>query len=311
MAGGNHSMVTEFILLGLTDQPQEKMVFFVLFLVIYAISLLGNLGMIVLIRAEAQLHTPMYFFLGNLSLVDLCCTSTITPKLLATLLSDEKSVSLSGCVMQMFLCAGFVTVEAVILAVMAYDRFVAICNPLLYSTLMSPAACLRLVGASYAAGFTNAIVQVGCTFSLSFCGSNRIHHFFCDIHPLLKLSCTDPRISEIFLFTFSFLIGLPASLQILISYMYILSTILRIHSMKGRCKAFSTCTSHLLAVTLFYGSALFIYLRPSSIDSLDYNRVASVFYTVVIPMLNPLIYSLRNKEVKGAIKKTISRKVGL
>ncbi|XP_067406687.1 olfactory receptor 5G9-like [Emydura macquarii macquarii] len=311
MASGNYSMVTEFILLGLMDQPKQKVVLFMMFLVIYAISLLGNLGMIVLIRVDNRLHTPMYFFLSNLSFIDICCTSTITPKLLATLLSGEKSISFPGCVMQLFLCAGFVTVEAILLAVMAYDRYVAICNPLLYSTVMSHAVCLWLVAGSYVAGFTSAVVQVSCTFSLSFCSSNRIHHFFCDIHPLLKLSCTDTHINGIVLFVFTSLIGLPTSLEILVSYAYILSTILRIHSVEARRKAFSTCASHLTAVTVFYGSALFIYLRPSSIDSLHYNRVASVFYTVVIPMLNPLIYSLRNKDVKGAIRKTISRSVCL
>ncbi|XP_006116983.2 olfactory receptor 5AP2-like [Pelodiscus sinensis] len=311
MAGGNQSLATEFILLGLTDQPKLKVAFFILFLVIYAISLLGNLGMMVFIGIDTRLHTPMYFFLRNLSLVDLCCTSTITPTLLATLLLEEKSISFSGCAAQMFLYGGFMTAEAIILAVMAYDRYVAVCNPLLYSTVMTQAVCLRLVGGSYAAGFMSAIVQVSCTFSLSFCNSHRIQHFFCDIHPMLKLSCADTRINEIVLFTFSFVIGLPASLQILISYSYILTTVLRMHSMEGRHKAFSTCTSHLTAVTVFYGSALFIYLRPSSIDSLDYNRVASVFYTVVIPMLNPLIYSLRNTEVKEAIKKTLNWKVCL
>ncbi|XP_059577304.1 olfactory receptor 5AR1-like [Alligator mississippiensis] len=311
MAEGNDSEVTEFILLGLMDHPKLRVTFFVMFLVIYAVSIMGNLGMIILFRANSQLHTPMYFFLSHLSFVDMCCTSTITPKMLATFYSDGKSISFSGCIVQMFLCAEFVTVEAIMLSVMAYDRYMAVCYPLLYSTVMSHMVCLRLVTGSYIAALTSAIVQVSCTFSLSFCGSNKIQHFFCDIHPLLKLSCTDTHINEIMLFVFATLIGLSTSLEIFISYAYILYTILQIHSAEHRSKAFSTCASHLTAVTIFYGTALFTYLRPSTLDSLEHNKVASVFYTVVIPMLNPLIYSLRNKEVKEAFRKGISRNINL
>ncbi|XP_067406820.1 olfactory receptor 5G9-like [Emydura macquarii macquarii] len=310
MAGENDTTVTEFLLMGLTDQPELQVPLFVTFLSIYVITLMGNLGMILLIRIDPQLHSPMYFFLSNLSFVDICCTSTITPKMLATLL-DGKSISFSGCVAQQFFYALFISLEALMLAVMAYDRYVAVCNPLLYTSMMSQAVCLRLIAGSYAAVFINAIIQVSCTLSLSFCNSKRIQHFFCDIHPLLKLSCTDTHINEILLFAFSFVIGFPTSLQIFISYAYILSTILQIHSAKGRNKAFSTCASHLTAVTLFYGSTFFIYLHPTPNYSLERNKVVSVLYTTVIPMLNPLIYSLRNKEVKRAIRKTITKRISL
>ncbi|XP_044868430.1 olfactory receptor 1019-like [Mauremys mutica] len=310
MAGDNDTAVTEFFLLGLTDQPKLQVALFVVFLSIYVIALVGNLGMIILIRTDPRLHSPMYFFLSNLSFIDICSTSTITPKMLSTL-CNEKIISLSGCMAQQFFYSGVVSLEAIMLAVMAYDRYVAVCNPLIYNTVMSHAVCLWLVAGSYAAGFTTAVVQVSCTFSLSFCNSNKIQHFFCDIHPLLKLSCTDIHINEIVLFTFSLVIGLPTSLQILVSYSYILSTILRIRSAEGRSKAFSTCASHLTAVTVFYGSTLFIYLHPTASYSLDSNMVLSVFYTMVIPMLNPLIYSLRNKEVKRAIRKTISKRISL
>uniref|UniRef100_A0A452GV98 G-protein coupled receptors family 1 profile domain-containing protein n=1 Tax=Gopherus agassizii TaxID=38772 RepID=A0A452GV98_9SAUR len=279
------------------------------------IALVGNLGMIILISTDPRLHSPMYFFLSNLSFIDICnicSTSTITPKILSTL-CNEKIISHSGCMAQQFFYSGVVSLEAIMLAVKAYDCYVAVCNPLIYNTVMSHAVCLWLVTGSYAAGFTTAFVQVSCTFSLSFCNSNKIQHFFCDIYQLLKLSSTDTPINEIVLFTFSFVIGLPTSLQILISYSYVLSTFLWIRSAESRSKAFSTCTSHLTVVTVFYGSTftLFIYLCPTASYSLDSNMVISVFYIIVIPMLNPLIYSLRNKEVKRAIRKTISKRISL
>nr|XP_006117000.1 olfactory receptor 1009-like [Pelodiscus sinensis] len=310
MAGENYSAVTEFFLLALTDKPKLQVTLFVVFLSIYVAALLGNLGMIILIRIDPRLNSPMYFFLSNLSFIDICSTSTITPKMLVTL-CNQNTISLPGCIAQQFFYSGVITLEAITLAVMAYDRYVAVCNPLHYNTAMSPAICFQLVTCSYAASFTTAIVQVSCTFSLVFCSSHRIQHFFCDIHPLLKLSCSDTRINEMVLFTFSFVIGLPTSLQILVSYSYILMAILRIRSTEGRRKAFSTCASHLTAVSVFYGSTLFIYLHPTASYSLDSNMVASVFYTMVIPMLNPLIYSLRNKEVKQAMRRTISKRIVL
>uniref|UniRef100_A0A8D0HJW1 Olfactory receptor n=1 Tax=Sphenodon punctatus TaxID=8508 RepID=A0A8D0HJW1_SPHPU len=305
----NDTEVTDFILSGFTDSPELRVAFFAMFLVIYIVTLVGNIGMIILIRLSSQLHTPMYFFLSSLSFVDICISSTITPKMLATFYFEGRVISFSGCVVQQLFYSVFVSVEAFMLAVMAYDRYVAVCNPLIYSTVMSSGTCFWLVAGSYVAGVTSAIVQVTCTFSLSFCGSKKIHHFFCDIHPLLKLSCTGTRVNEIVLFLFTAFVGFPTSLEILISYAYILSTILRIRFVKGRHKAFSTCTSHLTAVTLFYGSTLFIYLRPAPSYAMDHNKVASVFYTVVLPMLNPLIYSLRNKEVQGAIQKIIRKNI--
>nr|XP_006116999.1 olfactory receptor 5AS1-like isoform X1 [Pelodiscus sinensis] len=309
MSRGNHTAVTEFILFGLTHHPEMEVVLFVLFLAIYITTLVGNIGLIVLIRIDSGLHTPMYFFLSHLSFLDLSYSSAIAPKMLVNLLAQRKTISLAGCATQMYLFAAFADAECLILAAMAYDRYVAICNPLLYMTVMSRRLCISLIASAYISGSVSSLVHTVLTFRLSFCGSNVINHFFCDMPPLLALSCSSVHLNEILLFALCGFIQTSTFVVILVSYAYVLTTILRIHSTGGRHKAFNTCTSHLTAVTLFYGALLFMYLRPRSSYSLDADKVVSVFYTVVFPMLNPLIYSLRNKEVKDALKRTLTRKM--
>ncbi|XP_030046108.1 olfactory receptor 1019-like isoform X1 [Microcaecilia unicolor] len=306
----NHSSVTEFILLGLTSDPELQILLFILFLVIYIITVMGNIGMFVVITENPHLHTAMYFFLRHLSFVDLCFSTITVPKALINFLSERKVISLFGCAVQMFFAVGMGGSEGLILAVMSYDRFVAICNPLLYTAIMTNRICIRLVTNAYLCGFLNALIQTPSIFSLSFCRSNKITHFFCDMPALLKLSCSSPHTSlnEILVFAFAGSIQVGTLLAILISYAYILCSILRMPSGTGRHKAFNTCASQFLCVTLFYGTVIFMYMRPSSQYSLDQDRVASVFYMVIIPMLNPVIYSLRNKDVKAALKKMIKRK---
>ncbi|XP_053142911.1 olfactory receptor 1019-like [Hemicordylus capensis] len=309
MVEGNHTQVTEFIFLGFTDNPHLEIALFAVFLFIYVANVVGNVGMILLIIVDEQLHTPMYFFLCQLSLVDLGYSTAIAPRMLADFLRPRKVISFSSCATQFAFFVGFVDAECYVLAAMAYDRYVAICRPLHYTTVMSKQVCLVLVIGSYIAGLISLVSHTSLTFSLDFCGSNIINHFFCEIPPLLALSCSDTYVSEILLFSLCGFIEFSTILIILISYLFIFAAILRIHSAEGRCKAFSTCASHLTGVTLFYGTVMFMYLRPTSSYSLDQDKWASVFYTVVIPMLNPLIYSLRNKDVKEAIKRVISKKV--
>ncbi|XP_006034847.1 olfactory receptor 1009-like [Alligator sinensis] len=308
MPEGNHTTVSEFILLGFTNDWLTQMVLFTVFLVIYVVTLQGNLGMIALIHLDTQLHTSMYFFLSNLSFSDLCYSTVVVPKTLANFLDKKKAISFTGCAAQFYFYAVFATVECLLLAAMAYDRYMAICNPLLYHIVMSQKVCIQLVVVSYLVGCINGMIHTTTIFSLPFCASNVIDHFFCDVPLILKLSCTNTLINQVLLFVISSLIGLCSFFIILISYIYILSAILRICSNEGRRKAFSTCTSHLMAVSLFYTTILFIYLRPSSSYSEGQDQVAAVFYTVVIPMVNPLIYSLRNKEVKDALRRIIQKK---
>ncbi|XP_006117321.2 olfactory receptor 5AR1-like [Pelodiscus sinensis] len=306
MEEGNHSVVTEFILSGLTDRPELQIPLFVLFLLIYLITLVWNGGMILLIMIDPQLHTPMYFLLRNLSFCDLCSSTVIAPKMLQTFLAERKSISYIACAVQMYFFLVFVDVECLLLAVMAYDRYVAICNPLLYMVTMSRQRCNQLVAGCYFVGLVDALILTCCTFRLSFCHSNLIRHFSCEIPPLLALSCSETNINEIVLFASMCYTVVISIVTILLTYVYIISTILQIRSPEGRRKTFSTCTCHLTAVVLFHGTLLFIYFRPTSSYSLDTDKMASVFYTLVIPMLNPLIYSLRNKEVKDAMRKIIN-----
>uniref|UniRef100_A0A8D0BSE1 Olfactory receptor n=1 Tax=Salvator merianae TaxID=96440 RepID=A0A8D0BSE1_SALMN len=302
----NYTSVSAFILLGFTDCHEIEVVLFVLFLAIYVATLMGNIGIIILIWINPYLHSPMYFFLNNLAFLDLSYSSAITPKTMAHFLAEKKTISFTGCIIQMYLFASFADAECLLLAAMAYDRYMAICNPLLYPALMSHKVCICLVAGSYLTGSMSSLVHTCFTFRLSFCGSNVINHFFCDIPPLLALSCSNTHINEILLFA---LFEMTSIITVLISYIFIVMTVLRIHSAESRIKAFSTCTSHLTAVTIFYGTILFMYFRPRSSYTLDTDKVASVFYTVLVPMLNPLIYSLRNKEVKDALRRVICRKV--
>uniref|UniRef100_A0A8C3BLI4 Olfactory receptor n=1 Tax=Cairina moschata TaxID=8855 RepID=A0A8C3BLI4_CAIMO len=300
--GRNCTQTVEFSLMGFAGNLELQLTLFMAFLVVYLMTLLGNLGMIILIRTspqlDSQLHTPMYFFLSSLSFLDVCYSSSITPRLLSDLLASRKVISHSACLAQFYFYAVFATTECYLLAVMAYDRYVAICSPLLYVISMSSRVCAWLVTGSYLAGVLNATIHTGVALRLSFCGPNVINHFYCEGPPLYAISCTDPTINEVVMFVVVGFNLLVTSLTILISYTYILATVLRMPSAAGKHKAFSTCASHLAAVTLFYGSATSMYSRPSSRHSQDLDKVASVFYTVVTPMLNPLIYSLRNKEVK-------------
>ncbi|XP_027266135.1 olfactory receptor 502 [Cricetulus griseus] len=306
---GNHTAVTEFILLGLTDDPVLRVFLFTIIMCIYLVTVSGNLSTILLIRVSSQLHHPMYFFLSHLASADIGYSSSVTPNMLVNFLVERNTISYFGCGIQLGSAVFFGTVECFLLAAMAYDRFVAICSPLLYSTKMSTEVCVQLLVGSYIGGFLNASSFTLSFFSFLFCGPNRINHFFCDFTPLVELSCSD---NSILIVLDSFCAGsiiLVTVFVIAISYVYILVTILKMHSTEGRHKAFSTCTSHLTAVTLFYGTITFIYVMPKSSYSTDQNKVVSLFYMVVIPMLNPLIYSLRNNEIKGALKRQLGRKM--
>ncbi|XP_059122778.1 olfactory receptor 8B8-like [Peromyscus eremicus] len=304
----NGSLLTEFILLGLTDNTDLQIPLFLVFLVIYMITALGNLTLIILIVLNSHLHTPMYFFLFNLSFIGLCYSSVVTPKMLMNFLVKKNVIGFAGCMTQLYFFCFFVISECYVLTAMAYDRYVAICNPLMYNVAMSPKVCSFLMIGSYLMGFFDAMIHTGCILRLTFCDGNTINHYFCDLLPLMKLSCTSTYINEIEIFIVGRKdITLP-SIVIFISYGFILSSILQIRSTAGRSKAFSTCSSHIIAVSLFFGSCAFMYLKPSSIGSLNEGKVSSVFYNIVVPMMNPLIYSLRNKDVKVALKKTLNRK---
>ncbi|XP_019352300.1 olfactory receptor 5AR1-like [Alligator mississippiensis] len=307
MAEGNHTEATEFLLLGFTGNPKLEMFLFVFFLFIYMVILLGNLGMVILIRIDSQLHTPMYFFISNLAFLDVGISTIVAPKMLMTLRATRKTISFTGCGVQSFLFCVVVTCECCLLAVMAYDRFVAICSPLFYPVIMSKWFCMLLVLASHLVSYLYAIIQTITIFRLSFCHSNTINHFFCDTPPLLKLSCSNTYIPDTVHFIWCTLTVASTTLIIFISYIHILVAILRISSAQGRHKAFFTCASHLTAVTIFYGTGSFMYLRLSSKHTMDQDKIISVFYTFAIPMVNPMIYSLRNK-VKEAFKRTLKRK---
>nr|XP_020755959.1 olfactory receptor 12-like [Odocoileus virginianus texanus] len=291
----------EFVLDGFEGGPQTQALLFALFLALYVVDVLGNLTMIVLITLDARLHSPMYFFLKNLSFLDLCYSSVIYPKALFDLMSSTKVITLGGCATQFFFFSLLITTEGFLLAVMAYDRFVAICSPLRYPISMRPSVCARLVLGCYCGGCLNSILQTSFTFSLPFCSSNHIDHFLCDVPPLLKLACADTTINELVMFGICGLIIVGTTLVVLISYGYITGTILRMRSGGGRHKLFSTCGSHMTAVSLFYGTLFVMYAQPGAVESMEQGKVVSVFYTLVIPMLNPLIYSLRNKDVQDAL----------
>ncbi|XP_012791300.2 olfactory receptor 5A2 [Sorex araneus] len=305
--GRNHTAVTKFILLGFSDHPQLKIFLIVLFLGMYLLTLTWNLSLIALIRLDSHLHTPMYFFLSNLSFLDICSVSTTTPKLLSNIITQQKTISFIGCATQFFVFCGMGLTECFLLAAMAYDRYAAICNPLLYTALISPTLCLKMVIGSYVGGFLSCFIQTSSVFQHDFCGPNVINHFFCDLPPVLILSCSDTFVSQVVNFLMGVAVGVISVLVILISYGYIVAAVLKIKSADGRSKAFSTCASHLTAVALFYGSGLFMYMRPTSSYSLNRDKVVSVFYGLIIPMVNPLVYSLRNKEIKNAMRKLVER----
>ncbi|XP_055278433.1 olfactory receptor 1013-like [Moschus berezovskii] len=307
----NYTTVKEFILLGFTTDPWLQRVLFYIFLIIYISSLLGNITLISLICADSLLHTPTYFFIGNLSFLDLWYASVYAPQILMTCSSDDKRISFAGCLAQFFFSAGLAYsegyLEGYLLAAMAQDHYAAVSNPLLYSQAMSPSLRVSLVAASYFSGFVNSTIITSETFTLSFCANNVIDDFFCDLPPLVKLACDVKESYQAGLYFILASNVITPALLILTSYLFIIAALLKIRSTQGRLKAFSTCVSHLTAVTLYYGSILFIYSRPSTSYALERDKVVSVFYTVVIPLLNPLIYSLRNKDVKNALRKMLDR----
>ncbi|KAG8511285.1 putative olfactory receptor 5AK3, partial [Galemys pyrenaicus] len=294
--------VTEFIFLGFANQHKFWHIFFIVFLMIYGVTLVGNIGMILLIKIDSSLKTPMYFLLQSLAFVDLCYSSAITPKMLQNFVEVDNSISFVGCIAQILVYATFATTDCYILAVMAVDRYVAICNPLRYPTVMTQRVCIQLLIGSYIMGFLNSSVNTGFTFSLNFCKSNKINHFFCDEPPILALSCSSIDLNILLLTIFvGFNLTFTVSV-VIFSYIFILAAILRMSSAAGRKKAFSTCASHLTAVTIFYGTLSYMYLHHGTSESQEQEKMASVFYGIIIPMLNPLIYSLRNQDVKQALK---------
>ncbi|XP_058413535.1 LOW QUALITY PROTEIN: olfactory receptor 8S1-like [Diceros bicornis minor] len=305
MASGNHSSITEFILLGLSADPQVQVLLFALFLMIYLLTLLGNLLMILVIHTDSNLHTPMYFFLSHLSFQDLFYSSVTVPRMLEKLLSQRKAISVKGCLAQVFFVFATTGIEGCLLSVMAYDRYAAICHPLLYGQVMGKQLCLRLVWGSWVVAFLDALINILLALSLDFSNweVQNIHHYSCELPSLFPLSCSDVSSNSAMLLCSVLVHAIGTCLLIFFSYARIVSTILSISSTTGRSKAFSTCSSHLTAVILFYGSAILRYLMPTSGSPLE--LILSIQYSVITPLVNPLIYSLKNKEVKAALRRTM------
>ncbi|XP_008825201.1 olfactory receptor 143-like [Nannospalax galili] len=303
----HNSSVTEFILKGLTDQPELQLPLFVLFLVNYTATVVGNLSLMSLIILNSHLHTPMYFFLFNLSFIDFCYSFVCTPKMLMSFISEKNAISFTGCMTQLFFFCLFASSECYVLTVMAYDRYVAICQPLLYVVIISPRTCCLLVFGSHLMGFVGTGVLTGFMVKLNFCDSNLINHYMCDIFPLLELSCSSTYVNELLSSVFISTVVIISSLIILTSYVLVLFNVIQLSSGKGLSKAMSTCSSHIITVALFYGFGTLTHMKASSAESVGQGKFFSVFYTFVLPLLNPLIYSLRNKDVKLALRKTVKR----
>ncbi|XP_074838635.1 olfactory receptor 10C1-like [Carettochelys insculpta] len=308
MGKGNQSCVTEVELLGFSDFHSLQILLFVLVLTFYVTALVGNTLIVILTITDSALHTPMYFFLRNLSFLEMCYTSVTQPKMLGNLLSETQTLFFTGCGAQMYFFILFGITECCLLSVMAYDRYVAICNPLRYTLIISQRVCVQMTAGSWAFGFLVGFGHTISIFSLPFCGSNRVSHFFCDVFPVLSLATTDTHKNEAAVTTTTVLFILVPFLLILLSYGLIISTVLKMPSAEGRRKAFSTCSSHLIVVSLFYGTGTFMYMKPSSEQSQASNRFSSLIYTVLTPTFNPIIYSLRNKEIICAVRNTIGRK---
>uniref|UniRef100_A0A8C0ACM0 Olfactory receptor n=1 Tax=Bos mutus grunniens TaxID=30521 RepID=A0A8C0ACM0_BOSMU len=300
------SSTADFILLGISSNPHLQKPLFAVFLVMYLITLVGNGLIILAIHSDSRLHTPMYFFLSNLSFMDICFTTVIVPNMLVNLLSETKFISY--CLTQMYFFVACAITDSFLLAAMALDRYMAICHPLRYTTTMNPRCCLQLVTASWLVSHLHSLTHTILMARLSFCGPNIIHHFFCDVQPLLMLSCSDTSLNELLAFTEGSFVIMSPFIFITVSYVYITRAVLRVPSGRGRYKVFSTCGSHLTVVALYYGTAISVYIRPSSTYSVTKDRVVTVIYTVVIPMLNPFIYSLRNRDMKQALRKLARRK---
>nr|XP_048278867.1 olfactory receptor 5AC1-like [Myodes glareolus] len=300
---GNRTLLTKFVLRGITDRPELQVPLFLVFFFIYIITMVGNLGLIFLICKDSHLHTPMYLFLGNLAFSDACTSSSVTPKMLMKFLNKNDMISLGECFSQFYFFCSSATAECYLLVAMAYDRYVAICNPLHYVVVISKRLCVQFISVSYLIGLLHALLYVGMLFRLTFCRSNIIDHFFCDLTPLYTISCTDPFINALLLFIFAVFIQVSTFMSIIVSYIRVLFAILKTKTKKGRSKAFSTCSAHLVSVSLFYGTLFVIYVLSGS-DTENYQgKLYSLFYTIIIPLLNPFIYSLRNKEVLGALRK--------
>ncbi|KYO29968.1 hypothetical protein Y1Q_0017317 [Alligator mississippiensis] len=305
MDGANQTQVTEFVFLGFSHILQGQAFVFLAFLAIYLITLLGNCLILTLIVLDPQLHSPMYFFLGHLSFLDMSYSSVTLPKILANLRHQRETISYWECMAQMFFLMSCSGAEGTLLAVMAFDRYAAICKPLHYIYIMNKKVCVPLATVSWLSGILNSTMHTFLITNVSFCGANQIYHIFCDVPPLLKITCTDTYINEIMLHLASVFMGMSPFLSIVISYLYILLAILRIHSNTGRRKAFSTCTSHLVVVIMYFGMANLNYNRPRAGYSLEVDTLVSTLYCILPPMLNPLIYSLRNQDVKGALRRAL------
>ncbi|XP_015275320.1 PREDICTED: olfactory receptor 10A7-like [Gekko japonicus] len=309
MIKDNHTALSDFILLGYSEFPVLQVLLFVVFLFIYVGIILGNGLTIYVTLTDAALDSPMYFFLRNLSFLEICYTSVTLPKMLVNFLAENKTISFTGCAVQMYFLFVLASTECFLLAAMAYDRYVAICHPLRYKLIMSRELSLRLVTGSLTVNMPVHVVQVYLLFTLPFCGSHEINHFFCDLSPLLELACAEIFVNEVYLFAATTVILILPFFLIVASYVKIISAILKMPSAEGRKKVFATCSSHLIMVSLFYGSATIVYLSPRSKETMDINKLLSLFYTILIPMFNPIVYSLRNREVKVCLKKLFDRKV--
>nr|XP_056720462.1 olfactory receptor 13G1-like [Euleptes europaea] len=299
----NSSCVTTFMMMGLSDQPNLQVLLFVLFLCIYIMALIGNLAIIAAILSYPKLYTPMYFFLFHLAIVDIICTSTIIPKMLGNIATVSKGISYSGCITQLYSFTWCLGAEMVLFTVMAYDRYVAICHPLRYTLMMSKKVCLFLSTVVILIAISNSWVHTGLIMRLTFCGPNGINHFFCEIPPLLALSCSPVRINEVWVFTADIFLAMGDFLLTCLSYCFIVRAILKIKTSEGKKKAFSTCSSHLIVVSLYYSTVIYTYIRPTSSYNFDRDKVIAALYTLVTPTLNPIVYTLRNKDVKTALKK--------
>uniref|UniRef100_A0A8D2INU1 Olfactory receptor n=1 Tax=Varanus komodoensis TaxID=61221 RepID=A0A8D2INU1_VARKO len=304
----NQTMITEFIILGFKNLQGIQLLLFSGFLIIYLFTILWNFFIIILAMVDRRLKTPMYFFLGNLSILDICYTTSTIPQMLDFLLTDRGSISYVGCVLQLYFFFSFVGIECLLLAVMAFDRYVAICHPLRYPLIIRRHACLQLAMACWAGGFLNSAVHTHFAFQLPFCGDNRLDAFYCDIPPLLKLSCGDISLNQTLLLSIGLIIAWTPMFCILLSYVCIISTVLKIRSAEGRQKAFSTCSSHLIVVLLYYGSCIFTYLRPVPSQSSVNGKLIPLMYSILTPLLNPVIYTLRNKDVKKAWRTTLEKR---
>ncbi|XP_003422811.1 olfactory receptor 5A1-like [Loxodonta africana] len=307
---GNQSSVATFFLMGLSNEKELQLILFPVFVGIYLVTLIWNLGLILLIRMDSHLHIPMYYFLSFLSLIDICYSSSISPRMLSDFLKDEKTISFIACAIQYFVVAWMGMAECCLLAAMAYDHYVAIGSPLQYSAIRVPGLCGKMVAWAYVTGFFSSLIQTVSCFQLYYCGPN-IQHFFCDLTQIISLPCSNPFISQMILLLVAIVVGFGTLFVILLSYGFIAASILKISSGKGSAKAFNTCVSHLATVTLYYGTAFSVYLSPKSNQSMNQDKVRSVFYVIIIPILNPLIYSLRNKEIKEALKRLIKREIAL